>query len=323
MTLCSASRARPQARLRLLHQGRVSRVHQSLGTLSSLAHGGSNDGRAIFTGEGVAASALASRHSYTVGLDACCETRVRMCTAILRTTTTASSLRCVALHALRGPQPLVCHPRLLAKAWAQIPERPHDGHPRRARPSGSFRVDAACSPRCLQLARRHRLQRRRQWFGADAASVEKRCAAHIAVRSRRSGGAEAPATRHGPIERVRHAGGASAFLNFSTALSALIARVTTPRCLDVQDCTDQGLYNLLVYTHWDAYLPYTRRIILPIERAPSYTLGHRKGDLHVDADGRIRNDVGQLPPVVHQFAKGSAGKALRRDVRFTAFLSNL
>ena len=118
-------------------------------------------------------------------------------------------------------------------------------------------------------------------------------------------------------------GGASAFLNFSTALSALIARVTTPRCLDVKDCTDQGLYNLLVYTHWDAYLPYTRRIILPIERAPSYTLGHRKGDLHVDADGRIRNDVGQLPPVVHQFAKGSAGKALRRDVRFTAFLSNL
>ena len=111
-------------------------------------------------------------------------------------------------------------------------------------------------------------------------------------------------------------GGAHAFLNFSSALASLISRVTTARCLDVKDCTDQGLYNLLVYAHWDAYLPHTRRLILPIESAPSYTLGHRKGELHIDADGRVRNDAHELPPVVHQFAKGSAGKILRKS-RFT------
>ena len=117
-------------------------------------------------------------------------------------------------------------------------------------------------------------------------------------------------------------GGAEAFLNFSAALSGLIAHVTTAACLDVKDCTDQGLYNLLVYTNaWAERLPHTRRVVLPIERALSYTLGHKKRAVTVDAEGRVRNDHGEIPPVVHQFGKGFAGKMLKRNAAFGAMLT--
>ena len=115
-------------------------------------------------------------------------------------------------------------------------------------------------------------------------------------------------------------GGAHAFLNFTAALSTLISRVTTTACLDVKDCTDQGLYNLLVYTHWAEYLPHTRRLVMQMERAPSYTLGHKKSRVRLDANGRVLNDHADVPPVVHQFAKGSAGRALRRASSFMNFL---
>jgi hypothetical protein len=126
-----------------------------------------------------------------------------------------------------------------------------------------------------------------------------------------------------PLNAGVTAGGAEAFLNFSTALATLISRVTTRECLQVKDCTDQGLYNLLVYAHWDASLPHTRRVVLPIERAYSYTLGHRKRCPTVDADGRVRNGLNELPPVVHQFAKGGAGKALHKTRFATRFLREL
>jgi hypothetical protein len=118
-------------------------------------------------------------------------------------------------------------------------------------------------------------------------------------------------------------GGARAFLNFSTALSTLISRVTTTTCLDVKDCTDQGLYNLLVYAHWQAHLPHTQRVMLPIEHALSYTLGHKKRAVAVDAGGRVLNEHGEVPPVVHQFGKGFAGKSLRKSVAFRELLSKL
>ena len=92
----------------------------------------------------------------------------------------------------------------------------------------------------------------------------------------------------------------------------------------MKDCTDQGLYNLLVYAHWDEYLPHTRRAVLPMERALSYTLGHKKGSPRVEkASGRVLNDHGQLPPVVHQYGKGSAGRALRRTPFVRTFLARL
>ena len=63
-------------------------------------------------------------------------------------------------------------------------------------------------------------------------------------------------------EIQRHTlGGARAFLNFSAALAEVISRVTTPACLEVKDCTDQGLYNLLVYLRWE--VPHTRTAPLP------------------------------------------------------------
>ena len=94
--------------------------------------------------------------------------------------------------------------------------------------------------------------------------------------------------------------------------------------LTAQDCTDQGLYNLLVYHRWTSYLPHTRKLVVPMEAgALSYTLGHKEGVPAVDADGRIRDYTrAYVPPVVHQFAKGRAGKALRRT-RFATFLSEL
>ena len=109
-------------------------------------------------------------------------------------------------------------------------------------------------------------------------------------------------------------GGAGAFLNFSAAMSDVISRVTTHACLAIKDCTDQGLYNLLVYTRWQRMLPHTTRLLVPMEGgALSYTLGHKKGKVVVGSDGRVRDDTrAYVPPVVHQFAKGRAGKALQR-----------
>ena len=119
-------------------------------------------------------------------------------------------------------------------------------------------------------------------------------------------------------------GGSAAFLNFSAALADVVSRVTTTKCLAVKDCTDQGLYNLLVYARWDQHLPHTRRVIVPMEGgAPSYTLGHKKGRVVVDGDGRVRDDTRHyIPPIVHQFGKGAAGRGLRRT-RFAAFLASL
>jgi len=111
-------------------------------------------------------------------------------------------------------------------------------------------------------------------------------------------------------------GGAEAFLNFSSALSTLIAQVTTITCLAVKDCTDQGLYNLLVYVHWEQLLPHTHRVNRPIESSFSYTLGHKKRCPAVDTDGLVHNDHGLVPPVVHQFEKGSVGRALRKSKTF-------
>ena len=55
--------------------------------------------------------------------------------------------------------------------------------------------------------------------------------------------------------------------------------VTTLSCLKIKDCTDQGLYNLLVYWRWEHYLPHTKRLIVPMEGGVlSYTLGHLKGN---------------------------------------------
>jgi hypothetical protein len=117
-------------------------------------------------------------------------------------------------------------------------------------------------------------------------------------------------------------GGALAFLNFSTALTRVLSEVTTTACLAVKDCTDQGIYNLLAYVHWNSLLPHTQRFIAPIELAFSYTLGHKLRPPRVDASGRVLNEYDGVPPVVHQFAKGQAGKALRRTP-FVAALKSL
>lgn len=116
---------------------------------------------------------------------------------------------------------------------------------------------------------------------------------------------------------------AEAFLNFSTALASHIAHTTTAECLAVKDCTDQGLYNVLVYTAWHARLPHTRRVLLPMEKALSYTLGHRREAPRRDGSGRLINEAGEVPPVVHQFGKGSAGRALRRTSFARTFLAGL
>ena len=120
-------------------------------------------------------------------------------------------------------------------------------------------------------------------------------------------------------------GGYAAFLNFSTSLADFISHVTTLSCLKIKDCTDQGLYNLLVYWRWEHYLPHTKRLIVPMEGGVlSYTLGHLKGKPLVDADGRVRDlSRSYLPPVIHQFAKGAAGKALKRNAAFSKLLEGL
>ena len=114
-----------------------------------------------------------------------------------------------------------------------------------------------------------------------------------------------------PLNAGVTAGDARAFANFTRALSRLIAHVSTVECLATKDCTDQGLYNLLAYHFWDEYLPHTRRIVLPMERALSYTLGHKLDCCRIDTQGRVLNDNNLLPPVVHQYNKGAAGRALK------------
>ena len=85
----------------------------------------------------------------------------------------------------------------------------------------------------------------------------------------------------------------------------------------------QGLYNLLVYEFWGAYLPHTRKIVRPMERALSYTLGHKPGEscCRVDERGRVLNDVGEVPAVVHQYSKGAAGRKLQRTKFYERYLS--
>ena len=124
-----------------------------------------------------------------------------------------------------------------------------------------------------------------------------------------------------PLNAGVTAGDVRAFANFSRALAQLIAHVTTPRCLETKDCTDQGLYNLLVYHFWEEYLPHTRKIVLPMERALSYTLGHKKDCCRHDAHGRVLNDENRIPAVVHQYNKGAAGRALKRTRFFDRFVS--
>lgn len=124
-----------------------------------------------------------------------------------------------------------------------------------------------------------------------------------------------------PLNAGVTAGDARAFANFSSALARLVAHVTTPACLETKDCTDQGLYNLLVYHYWEEYLPHTRKVVRPMERALSYTLGHKKGCCRIDADGRVLNDGHQVPAVVHQYNKGAAGKALKRTRFARRYLS--
>jgi hypothetical protein len=84
-----------------------------------------------------------------------------------------------------------------------------------------------------------------------------------------------------------------------------------------------GLYNLLVYEFWGAYLPHTRKIVRPMERALSYTLGHKPGEscCRVDERGRVLNDVGEVPAVVHQYSKGAAGRKLQRTKFYERYLS--
>ena len=85
------------------------------------------------------------------------------------------------------------------------------------------------------------------------------------------------------------------------------------------------MYNLLVYLRWGEYLPHTRRLVVPMEGGVlSYTLGHKSAHrVAVDRDGRLLDDTRDyVPPVVHQFGKGAAGKALRKT-RFAAFVQSL
>ena len=49
-----------------------------------------------------------------------------------------------------------------------------------------------------------------------------------------------------------------------------------------------------------------------MERALSYTLGHKRKCCRVDGEGRVLHDGGTLPAIVHQYAKGAANAALKR-----------
>jgi hypothetical protein len=124
-----------------------------------------------------------------------------------------------------------------------------------------------------------------------------------------------------PLNAGVSVGGAAAFLNFTRAMCRVISRVTTAACVAVKDCTDQGLYNLLVYAFWPTELPHTPKLVLPMERALSYTLGHKRRCCNLDPSGRVLNDRGEVPPVVHQYNKGAAGLMLTHSRFARAFLS--
>ena len=111
-------------------------------------------------------------------------------------------------------------------------------------------------------------------------------------------------------------GGAAAFRNFSRAMAAVIQRTTSAACVGIKDCTDQGLYNLLVYQYWGEYLPHAKRVLLPTERALSYTLGHVTPCCRVAPDGTVLAKSGEAPPILHQFTKAEAGRKLLSDARF-------
>ena len=70
----------------------------------------------------------------------------------------------------------------------------------------------------------------------------------------------------------------------------------------------------------DAYLPHARRVMLPMERALSYTLGHKKGCCELDRHGHVLNARGGVPAVVHQYNKGAAGRALQNTKFFSKYL---
>ena len=95
----------------------------------------------------------------------------------------------------------------------------------------------------------------------------------------------------------------------------------SPRPDPNRPLTEQGLYNLLVYHYWDEYLPHTRKVVLPMERGLSYTLGHKQSCCRLDADGRVLNDRGRAPAIVHQYNKGAAGRALKHTRFFRRYLS--
>ncbi len=83
-----------------------------------------------------------------------------------------------------------------------------------------------------------------------------------------------------------------------------------------------GLYNLLVYTEWERRLPSTRRVLLPMEHAFSYTMGHKWRAPTVDDTGRVLTAAGEVPPIVHQYNKGVAGRWLHQT-RFVEFVARL
>ena len=113
--------------------------------------------------------------------------------------------------------------------------------------------------------------------------------------------------------------GGRAYRQFVEAFTLLLTKVTTPPCLAVRDCTDQGPYNLLAHWLWNAseHLAHTRRLLLPIERALSYTVSKVRGCCRLDeASGRVLNGEGVAPALIHQYSLGSSAKALSLSSRF-------
>ena len=114
-------------------------------------------------------------------------------------------------------------------------------------------------------------------------------------------------------------GGAAAFRNFSRAMAADPAD-DVGGVRQIKDCTDQGLYNLLVYQYWASTC--TRGVLLPIERALSYTLGHVTPCRRVAPDGTVLAEWRGAadPPSVHQGGGGPQAaerRALPQAVHWT------
>ena len=57
-------------------------------------------------------------------------------------------------------------------------------------------------------------------------------------------------------------------------------------------------------------------MLLPTERALSYTLGHVTPCCRVAPDGTVLAKSGEAPPILHQFTKAEAGRKLLSDARF-------